>query len=66
MTKGIGQIRVRKSHGVMVVTAYGQTPQGKKYIKGSVPLKAKDPASPGFKSEVAQAVNELFGSGEPV
>lgn len=60
MAAGIGAIHVKKERGVMVVVGRGQTPRGKAYIKKSIPLNAKSPADPKFKSELEQAVEEML------
>lgn len=60
MTKGVGQIHVRLVRGHMRVIAMGQTPRGQRYIKQEVAMKAKTPADPEFKTELATAVEEIL------
>jgi len=44
----------------MVVTGFGQTPRGQKYIKAIEGLASKDPKDPFFKDELATAVEKLL------
>jgi len=57
--KGVAQLHIKRERGVMVLIAYGQTPRGSKYRKGTVPFVATDTQSPGFKSEISSAVKEI-------
>lgn len=60
MTSGIGTVHVRRSKGHLIVQGDGQTPRGKRFIKKTEPLNAKDPKDPNFKAELATAVEELL------
>lgn len=66
MANGIASIHVRTQRKRITVTGMGQTNRGTKYIKNSVTLKATKMTDKNFKSELAAAVNELLGSGQPV
>lgn len=59
MSHNVNTIQLKKERGHMVVTVIGRTPRGVKYLKQSVTLKATSPSDPGFKSELAAAVNTL-------
>lgn len=61
MAIGIGQIHVRKQHGRMVVTGFGSTPRGQKYIKREEKLTSKSPKDPKFKQELTVAVKAIMG-----
>lgn len=65
MAIGIGHIHVKKERGVMVVVGKGQTPKGKAYIKKTAKLKAKSPADPLFKDELAAAITEILQESLP-
>lgn len=65
MNVGVGQVAVRKHLGHMVVTSFGQTPRGQKFLKGQVRLEATRPAGLEFKRELGQAVDQLLGSAVP-
>ena len=62
MAKGIGQIHVRRQHGLLVVTGFGSTNRGQKFIRQEVPLTVKSPRDPKFKEELATAVEKLLAN----
>lgn len=57
---GVASLRFRKVRGSMEVQTLGRTARGQKYVKGTIKLKAKNPADPEFKNELAAAVTELL------
>lgn len=61
MPKGIAHIQVRKRRGHMIVSGFGQTSKGQKYVKETVTLKATSPQDKEFKSELAAAVAKITG-----
>lgn len=60
MPNNVGRIDVRKQHGKMTVTSFGQTPRGQTFIRESVTLSATDPTSKKFKDELLSAVDQLL------
>lgn len=60
MANGIGQIHVRKQKGKMVVTGFGQTPRGQKFVKEAIILEVTSPADKKFKGELLAAVEKLI------
>jgi hypothetical protein len=65
MGNGIAAIHLRKSHGILVVQAMGQTGRGQRFLKQAVELQAKDPKDPQFKTQLAAAVETLDPSPAP-
>jgi hypothetical protein len=60
MATGIRAIEVKRSKGVLRVTAIGETPKGQRILKKSIPLSVESPANPKFKKELADAVYEIM------
>lgn len=65
MTSGIGTIHLKVVHGTLVIQGDGRTPRGKRYIKETIPLEAKNPSDPNFKQELANAVDRMLAE-QPV
>lgn len=55
-------VEIKMSKGHCTLQALGQTPRGRRYIKGRKTLKAVSMASPEFKAEMTAAVEEILGS----
>lgn len=57
-----GKVEVKRSRGQMVVNALAQTPRGTTFINASKVLKAKSTIDKGFRKELAEAIEEFFGT----
>lgn len=60
MASGVRTIHVKKVRGQLVVQGDGQTPRGKKFIRATAQLKAKNMADPDFKAQLATAVEQML------
>ena len=61
MANGIGTVEVRRERGKVIVQGKGRTPRGTQYIKSKQALDVKRVSDPGFKEELAAAVDKLLG-----
>lgn len=54
------EVKIRRDE--LIVQAIGRNAKGQRYIKGSIPLKAKKISDPNFKAEMEAAVIKLLES----
>lgn len=66
MRKGVQQIVIRRSRGVMIAQAIGRTGRGVKFIISEDEIGDTLPSAPGYKAKQAAAVLKLLGSGAPI
>lgn len=59
MSYNVNTIEMKQRRDQLIVTSIGRTPNGVKYRKQSLVLKAKSTSDPEFKTQLAAAVNEL-------